>query len=667
MNVSDGYRLRGELAFKGMTWSGRVLACCILALGLSASARAEERTIRVDAGEHGSVEPGLEFTVAEGADAELQLKPEPGYRVSAVVVNGEPVEIGERIVLRDVQDDKAVEVRFGLAHVRDVPFHETFMDQEPGRYRMGYNVWYGDFVGQTAEILRKTRRPLVLPDDADREADTHVMHIFGSSATLHFDEGDADRVWLDLRLRADQFSEGNVEVEPETQMAFYVNDNGNAVLYHRNVDRNRPVWSVLENTNVENEEWLWVTILTDYGSMDQGGPFFQMYLNGVRVSHALGRAAPANDAPAGGDWFAAVNPGKRSFNSLTVSGTGYLDEFSGDEQHAGFPDRNHGMTASVAPGGGGRITHPGVSRVPRGWIKNYALQPDPGHDVYDLLVDNRSVGRTRSHTFENVNRDHTIEAIFAPVIEARAQGNGAIDPAGEVLRRFGEPLVLNVAAHEGHHIGEIHVRRGLEAEKTPLPEAFGQGVTEFAYDWGAVEEPGLLVAEFVVDEHQLVVESEWGGALLNGESLTPGVPVVLPWGSEIRLTIEHSPLELGDSRFTCEGWRGEGSVPRDGGTTDIGAQVLREDTTVIWQWSTEHRLTVAALGPNAIMPTAPGLDAEGQGWIAEDEMVEIRIGGADQRPAGFQRWRGDIPAGRERDYPLTVRMDEPRNIIAEFQ
>ncbi len=671
VKLTDWSRSRGSRHMvRGLARIGVALSWFIMAAGVSSDEPAAERTIRVNAGDHGSVEPGLEITVPDGADAELKFRPDPGYRVYEILVDGEPVDVAEAYVFTGVKGDKTVEVRFGLEHVRELPFLETFMDENPGRYHMGHNVWYGDFVGQSAEILPETRRPLAHPRLAGGQRlaiDTHVMHIFGSSATLHFDEGDADKVWLDLRLRADLLSEANVNVEPETQMAFYINGDGKAVLYHRNVDRNRPVWSVLDDTNVENEEWLWVTILTDYGSIPYGGPYFQMYLNGVKVSHPMGRGGPADDAPAGGDWFAAVNAGQRSFNSLTVSGTGYLDEFGGDTRHPGFPDRTHRMTASVAPEGGGRITHPGESLVPRGWVKTYKLDPLPGHDIFDLVVDNRSVGQDQSHTFDNVSSDHTIEAIFAPLIEVRWEGNGEVTPGGDVLRRFGEHLVLDVQADEGHHIAAVSVRRGLEAVKEPVEETFGQGVTGFEYDWGVVREPGALFSVFAVDQHQLVVESEWGGALLNGQSVTPGAPVVLPWGSDIRLTIEHSPLELGDSRFTCRGWQGEGSIPAEGDTTDVGELVLKEDSSLVWKWTAEHRLRATAAGPGAAMPTAAGLDAQGQGWFAEDAMVEIRVAGADQRPAGFRRWRGDVPAGRDRDYPLIVRMDEPREIEAEFQ
>ena len=69
-------------------------------------------------------------------------------------------------------------------------------------------------------------------------------------------------------------------------------------------------------------------------------------------------------------------------------------------------------TIDAEAGQGGEISPDGRVRVARGSDKTFTITPDKGYRIADVLVDGRSIGIVSRYTFENVRRDHTIEAVF---------------------------------------------------------------------------------------------------------------------------------------------------------------------------------------------------------------------------------------------------------------
>ena len=63
-------------------------------------------------------------------------------------------------------------------------------------------------------------------------------------------------------------------------------------------------------------------------------------------------------------------------------------------------------------GRGGDISPDGRVSVSRGSDKTFRITADEGYEILDVIVDGESVGAVRRYTFENVRRDHTIEAVF---------------------------------------------------------------------------------------------------------------------------------------------------------------------------------------------------------------------------------------------------------------
>jgi len=84
---------------------------------------------------------------------------------------------------------------------------------------------------------------------------------------------------------------------------------------------------------------------------------------------------------------------------------------------------DHTIQASFAPssmqfvitataGKGGTISPSGDVIVNYGSSQTFTITPDPNYHILDVLVDDVSVGRVSTYTFENITSYHTIEAVF---------------------------------------------------------------------------------------------------------------------------------------------------------------------------------------------------------------------------------------------------------------
>ncbi|MDO4272278.1 MAG: malectin domain-containing carbohydrate-binding protein [Eubacteriales bacterium] len=74
----------------------------------------QKRTITVTSGENGTVSQTGAVTAFDGADKTLIFKPDAGYQVVSVMVNGQPVETADRYTFQNINEDAALEVTFGI-------------------------------------------------------------------------------------------------------------------------------------------------------------------------------------------------------------------------------------------------------------------------------------------------------------------------------------------------------------------------------------------------------------------------------------------------------------------------------------------------------------------------------------------------------------------------
>ena len=97
------------------------------------------------------------------------------------------------------------------------------------------------------------------------------------------------------------------------------------------------------------------------------------------------------------------------------------------------------FTITASSGANGSVTPAGDTTVNYGGSQSYAITPDLGYHVADVLVDGVSVGAVTTYDFTGVTADHTISASFAIdtfEITASAGANGSVAPDGHYHRQL---------------------------------------------------------------------------------------------------------------------------------------------------------------------------------------------------------------------------------------
>ena len=118
-------------------------------------------------------------------------------------------------------------------------------------------------------------------------------------------------------------------------------------------------------------------------------------------------------------------------------------------------------TIDASAGSTGSILPSGSIGVQDGGSKTFAIIPNPGYAVLDVVVDGTSKGSQTSYTFDNVKADHTIEASFTATgyytITTSPGSNGSISPLGPVAVAPGANQTFTITPDPGYAVDEVQV------------------------------------------------------------------------------------------------------------------------------------------------------------------------------------------------------------------
>lgn len=117
-----------------------------------------------------------------------------------------------------------------------------------------------------------------------------------------------------------------------------------------------------------------------------------------------------------------------------------------------------------------------------------------------------------------------------------------------------------------------------------------------------------------------------------------------------------SPDSRGTTQYVCTGWTATANLSPASGSGTQAVVTVNGDGTVTWTWRTEYWLNPGAATHGAV-------DQAG-GWFTNG--ASVAVGALPERYYHFTNWTGDVTGGAERDNPLTVVMDRPRAIVANF-
>jgi hypothetical protein len=231
---------------------------------------------------------------------------------------------------------------------------------------------------------------------------------------------------------------------------------------------------------------------------------------------------------------------------------------------------------------------------------------------------------------------------------------------------------------------------------TPVPAGYGEGgdlVCGLPVTNGV--ESSLMVEGFAWRNAGWTLTKTDGGALVSNGTANPAVfllttNLTLTWQWEsLWLSIGGSPSAYGEPgplaygsysnigsgvwitnavgspvneaagrRNACIGW---GLAATNGTAVDSGTgtqavfQTGSECLILMWYWTNEYLLATLTNGNGTVTADT---------WHIEDSTAQIEATAGEG--SVFLQWTGDVPAGSHTNNPLTVTMDKPRSITAQF-
>jgi hypothetical protein len=195
---------------------------------------------------------------------------------------------------------------------------------------------------------------------------------------------------------------------------------------------------------------------------------------------------------------------------------------------------NHTITASFAiltyvitptAGAGGTISPNTPQTVNHGGSKTFTIAPNAGYRVADVLVDGVSVGAVASHTFSNVQANHTIAASFAIltyVITPSAGAGGTISPNTSQTVNHGGSKTFTIAANAGYWIADVKV------------DGVSVGAVS-SYTFSNVQADHTIAASFTALTYVITPSAGMGG------TISPNTPQTVPHASSKTFTIAPNP------------------------------------------------------------------------------------------------------------------------------
>ncbi|HII85933.1 TPA: hypothetical protein HA273_05075, partial [Candidatus Bathyarchaeota archaeon] len=289
-------------------------------------------------------------------------------------------------------------------------------------------------------------------------------------------------------------------------------------------------------------------------------------------------------------------------------------------------------------GPNGSIDPNGTVAVAYGETQLFAISPDVGFHIAEVLVDGVSIGAVTPYAFENVTSNHEISVTFEynfHTIESNAGPNGTISPAGIVVADWNATQSYTITPDENYRIEDVIV------------DGVSVGAVS-SYVFAQIKSDHNITASFALNVNFFInIISEYGSttssALVNaGDSHTVSV-------TESEGDASH--------RWICTGY----SV--DGGQIVAGASYtfanVRSNHTIAFNWQEQYYLNVVS----------PEGSATGSGWYDAGTTITVSVS-SNPRTIGngvrlvFIGWNGDASGMALTSNPIQV--DGPKTATTDW-
>ncbi|MFP4468897.1 MAG: MBG domain-containing protein, partial [Bacteroidales bacterium] len=459
----------------------------------------------------GSISPGGEIGVREEDDITFLITAEPGWHIAEVIVDNRPVAVHDFYTFARVRDNHEIQVRFAEGPEPDthlVTAGTKGSEENPGKGTISpwgevpvadgadatfaitpdqdsylVAVWIDDSIN-AGQVDWYTFYDITENHTITAEFSTEPVHNHTITATVLDPEGsDAGH---ETAPGGSITPEGDVGVRQGDDITFKIIPDTDWYIAEVLVDGH--------SVGVP-EDYTFHDVQKDYDldvRFTREAPAIHTITSSVVLHNgAEGHIAPWGEIGVVSGTHARfdMTPGDDSHISAV-----YVDgDYVGQASHYEFRyvDRpheivvhydttdpaTHTITASTSSHG----ENPGTGHIaPNGEIPvvddsdvHFAITPDEGSHIHEVLVDGRNVGIVEEYIFRHVDQDHTIEAIFrddAPAVHTitatvnpEGSGNGFISPPGEVEVAAGSDMTFYFTPQPGHHIHEIRVNGELQA------------------------------------------------------------------------------------------------------------------------------------------------------------------------------------------------------------
>ena len=157
-------------------------------------------------------------------------------------------------------------------------------------------------------------------------------------------------------------------------------------------------------------------------------------------------------------------------------------------------------TITASAGEGGSIAPSGAVQLLCGDNQAFTIQPDECHYLSDILVNGVSVGANDTYTFENVEENQTIEAVFGTLVKQVGLNivgdGGSLLPDGDAAVNCGDDLAVTITPAPCHIIQSILVNGEEWTDFNPAGDV---------YTFSNIRGDSSLTATFTMDMDTITV------------------------------------------------------------------------------------------------------------------------------------------------------------------
>jgi len=194
---------------------------------------------------------------------------------------------------------------------------------------------------------------------------------------------------------------------------------------------------------------------------------------------------------------------------------------------------------------------------------------------------------------------------------------------------------------------EQDVEYGSSAVAPSVQPEPGWDLADWDADFSLVTSNMTVIMQYSQITNNLIVGSEHGlSDPLSGTN-------TFVWGTAVDCQV--SDVEaVGSAQYVCTGWSGTGSVPGSGAETNV-AITLTNDSTIVWNWTTNYWVQVDVSGAGSVNMT--------NAWIAAGSNLNLKA--TAETNWLFTGWCGDYTGGYT-ESSLMLSVTNALNVVAHF-